>query len=162
MRNGLEAFVPRLLDLTKRAGIDVSEYLMDHVCYRVAEMSRYEALAHAWGLYAAKMHTSHVNGRPITVFVLQNPIVIAGRIIRVVELPAPKQLSLYPEGWEHAEFVIDESFVHFMARYRTHDFDTKSLRKELNPELGYKLPEGLRIKFHHLPLERVIEIESLG
>jgi predicted metalloenzyme YecM len=159
MLNGLDVFVPRLLELTRKAGIDVSEYLMDHVCYRVADLRRYEDLAHAWRLYSSKTHESLVNGRPITVFVLEQPIVVAGRIIRVLELPAPKEGSPYPEGWEHAEFVIDEPFAHFMSRYDEHVFDTKSLHKELNPELGYKLPEGLQIKFHQAPLEQVIEIE---
>ncbi|MCE9585745.1 VOC family protein [Candidatus Uhrbacteria bacterium] len=159
MLNGLDTFVPRLLDLTEKAGIDVSGYLMDHVCYRVADMDRYDGLAHAWRLFAEKTHTSLVNGRPITVFVLQKSLTIAGRIIRVIELPAPKQGSSYLEGWEHAEFVIDEPFSHFMSRYDEHDFDTKSLGKDLNPELGYKLPEGLQIKFHQMPLEHVIEIE---
>jgi len=160
MLNGLDVFVPRLLDLASKAGIDVSEYLMDHVCYRVAEMKRYKELAHVWRLFASKTHTSMVNGRPITVFVLHNPLKIAGRIIRVIELPAPKDGRMHPEGWEHAEFVIDEPFAHFMSRYDEHVFDTKGLTKELNPELGYKLSNGLQIKFHQMPLERVIEIEA--
>ncbi len=160
MLNGLESFVPRLLELTRQAGIDVSEYLMDHVCYRVADMKRYEELAHVWRLFAEKTHESMVNGRPITVFTLYTPIKIAGRIIRVIELPAPKEGAPYPEGWEHAEFVIDEPFAHFMSRYDEHVFDTRGLAKEFNPELGYKLPEGLQIKFHQMPLECVIEIEA--
>lgn len=83
---------------------------------------------------------------------------LAERFIRVIELPAPKEGSEYPEGWEHAEFVIDEPFARFMARYKKHVFDIKSLTRKLNPELGYSLPDGLRIKFHRLPLERVIEL----
>lgn len=160
MLNGLQAFVPKLLGLTERAGIDVSEYFMDHVCYRVTDMKRYEDLAHAWRLFAAKSHTSMVNGRPITVFVLYKPLTIAGRRIHVIELPAPKEGSSYPEGWEHAEFVVGEPLQHFMSRYEDHPFDRKGMDKELNPELGLKLGEGLQVKFHERPLEEIIEIEA--
>jgi len=160
MLNGLDAFLFRLFELTRKAGIDVSPYPMDHVCYRVATMERYLELAHAWRLYARVSHESIVNGRPISVFLLGTPLEVAGRVITCLELPAPKEGAPYPEGWEHAEFVIDEPFAHFMSRYDEHVFDTKGLTKELNPELGYKLPEGLQIKFHHLPLERVIQIEE--
>jgi hypothetical protein len=34
------------------------------------------------------------------------------------------------------------------------------LGKRINPELGLKLGGGLQVKFHHLPLFRVIEIEQ--
>lgn len=159
MFNGLEYFIPNLLGLVKESGIDVSDYLMDHVCYRTVDVSSFESIFARWRMFASRVHTSEVNGRPIHTLFLEKQITISGRIIRVIELPAPKQGSEYPEGWEHAGFVIGESFAQFISRYRSCDFDMRSFYRELNPELGYQLPDGLRIKFHRLPLERVIEIE---
>lgn len=160
--NEIEPFLDRLFSELARAGVDVSSYPMDHVCYRVAEMDRYEELKHAWGRYVDGFvgYESEVNGRPISVFVLMHPPTIGGRVIPALELPAPKEGSPYPEGWEHAEFVIDEPFEDFMARYKDLAFDTKGLTKRINPELGLKLGSGLQAKFHHLPLSRVIEIEQ--
>jgi len=161
MLNGIELFVPRVLGMAKRVGIDVSGYEMDHLCYRVATRARYDEIVHAWSWYAAKTYTSLVYDRLITVFVLHHALRICEREIRVIEVPAPKERDPYAEGWEHAEFVIGEPFDDFMARYpdMKDRFVTKSLDKTLNPELGFKLPDGLQIKFHHQPLERVIEIE---
>ncbi|MCC6563650.1 VOC family protein [Candidatus Uhrbacteria bacterium] len=155
----LEEFLQRLTSQLAEERVDVSRYEMDHVCYRVDSLTRYEMLAHAWRLYASDTHESLVGGRPISVFVLDRPLFRLGRSIAVLELPAPKKGSPYPEGWEHAEFVIDEPFETFMARHSHLVFDIKSIGKELNPELGLKLGHGLQVKFHHQPLARIIQIE---
>ena len=162
MLNGLEPFLTRLFHLLDEAGVDVSSFEMDHVCYRVASPERYDSLRHAWSRYVRNFtfHESLVNGRPIAVFVLEFPPTVCGRVIHAVELPAPKKGSAYDEGWEHAEFVIEESFDDFRARHSELVFDTKSVDKELNPELGLKLGHGLQVKFHHKPLGEVIEIEE--
>jgi predicted metalloenzyme YecM len=155
----LEQFLTRLFHLLDEAAVDVSELEMDHVCYRVETLERYKALAHAWRLYADDVHESPVNGRPISVFRLAKPLMRAGRSISLIELPAPKEGSSFVEGWEHAEFVIAESFFDFMRRHRNLVFDTKSVQKPLNPELGLKLAPGFQAKFHFLPLAKVIELE---
>lgn len=160
--NGIESFLENLFQEISAVGVDVSAFQMDHVCYRVADMGRYEELKHAWGRYVEgfESYESEVNGRPISVFVLMHPPTIGGRLIPVIELPAPKAGAAYPEGWEHAEFVIEEPFEAFMERYPMLEFDKKGLSKTINPELGLKLGGGLQVKFHHLPLSRVIEIEQ--
>lgn len=155
----LEVFLRRLFLALDAAGVDVSRYEMDHVCYRVETGERYEALVHAWRLYATSIHESLVNGRRIAVFRLERPQRVLGREIRVIELPAPKPGNPFVEGWEHAEFVIDESFEAFMARHPHLVFETKSLGKSLNPELGLRLGDGLQVKFHHQPLAHIVEIE---
>ena len=162
MLTTLEPFLIRLFHLIDEAGVDVSKFEMDHVCYRVATMERYHELCHAWSRYTKnhEFHESLVNGRPIAVFVLASPPTICGRVIPVVELPAPKDGVVYEDGWEHAEFVLDEPFQHFMSRYEELPFDRKSLGKELNPELGLKLGLGLQVKFHHQSLAEIIKIEA--
>ena len=155
----LEVFLGRLLSTLAARGVDVSIYEMDHVCYRVETLERYQALAHAWRLYFPDVHESLVNGRPISVFTLEQPLIRAGRPIKMIELPAPKEGSAFAEGWEHAEFVIDEPLEAFRARHPQLDFDTKSMGKELNPELGLKLGPGLQAKFHNQSLAEVIRLE---
>lgn len=155
----LEEFLQRLFSLLDEARVDVSRFEMDHVCYRVPTFARYEQLAHAWRLYAQDVHESPINGRPISVFMLRHPLPRAGRVVSVIELPAPKPGREEAEGFEHAEFVIDEPFDAFMARHPHLEFDPKSLGKELNPELGLKLGPNIQAKFHHLPLKHVVAIE---
>lgn len=161
MLNDLEPFLLRLFARLEVMRVDVSRFELDHVCYRVADMERYEALRHAWSRYARnfEFHESLVNGRPISVFVLAHPPTVCGRVVPVVELPAPKPGTSFAEGWEHAEFVLDEPFQHFMSRYEELPFDRKSLGKPLNPELGLPLGDGMQVKFHHRPLAEVILLE---
>lgn len=161
MLNGLEPFLQRLFLALAHVRVNVSAYEMDHVCYRVETLERYHELCHAWSKYTKDLtfHESLVNGRPIAVFVLASPPKFCGRVIPVIELPAPKEGSPHPEGWEHAEFVIDEPFSDFMSRYEDHPFDRKGLSKAYNPELGLPLGDGMQVKFHHLPLRQVIALE---
>lgn len=159
LRLPLEMFLGSLLSALASARVDVSVYEMDHVCYRVETLERYQALAHAWRLYSSDVHESLVNGRPISVFTLEKPLLRAGRSISLIELPAPKEGSAFVEGWEHAEFVIDEPLEAFMVRHPGLVFDTKSMAKERNAELGLKLGSGIQAKFHRQSLAEVIRLE---
>jgi len=55
--------------------------------------------------------------------------------------------------------VIDTDFESFMARYPHLRFDERARYKKSNPEVSIKLPTGYRVKFHHEPLDRVVERE---
>ena len=96
-----------------------------------------------------------ISGRPICTYKLRNPLVYEARKISVLELPAPKDGSPYQEGFEHVEFVIEESFEAFMQRYPHISFDTKALSKAINPDIGIDY-DGVRVKFHEQSLEYVV------
>lgn len=158
----LESFLLMMFAQLHELRVDVSGYLMDHVCYRTATAVAYETYKAELVALCDSPYESMVNGRMISVFVLREPIRLCGRVITCIELPAHKPGAPLIQGWEHAEFVIDEPFQHFMSRYEEHEsrFDRKGLGKKLNPELGFKLENGIQVKFHHLPLAEVIEIEK--
>lgn len=159
--SGLPIFLGMMFVSLEKMRVDVSSYLMDHVCYRVETLERYHELRASLSPLAAIVHEGPVSGRPITVFVLKTPFWIGERMISCIELPAPKEGSPFKEGWEHAEFVVDEPLENFQSRYAdAHSFDTKGMGKKLNPELGLKIGGGLQVKFHELPLAQVIEIEQ--
>lgn len=81
------------------------------------------------------------------------------RTVGIIELPSVKDGSPYAEGLEHCEFVIDVDFATFIARYPTIHFDLRALHKESNPDIAVKLPSGHSVKFHHQPLDVVVEQE---
>ncbi|MEL7120575.1 MAG: VOC family protein, partial [Bacteroidota bacterium] len=74
----------------------------------------------------------------------------------ILELPAPKIISKYQEGFEHVEFVIDKPFNDFMTQYRYIKFETKGMNKSINPDIKIKY-NNLSVKFHHHNLEYVIK-----
>lgn len=135
--------------------IDVSSYELDHLCYRVVELKRYEELKDQLTLLGSLLGENIIGGRPIATFQLQEPIHYRERKIQVLELPAPKSGRNYPEGYEHVEFVIDQPFEAFMAQYPKLKFETKGINKLVNADIQLQY-QGFGVKFHRQSLANVI------
>ncbi|ORY06078.1 Glyoxalase/Bleomycin resistance protein/Dihydroxybiphenyl dioxygenase [Basidiobolus meristosporus CBS 931.73] len=160
-------FVTQVLHTLHGHGIDVSENMMDHVCYRVESLSEYEECKLELSSKGCLLIENNIGGRPIATFKLNNPILVTDPIskqvreVRVIELPSPKTGSFYKTGLEHVEFVIADSFEHFISKHEKLSFSTKGSFKPVNPEISLKFKElGFSVKFHHMPLEQVIELEK--
>jgi len=136
--------------------VDVRNYELDHICYRVETIERYEALKKALSPLGKLLVESQIGGRSIATFQLHKPIVFQNRQIHVLELPAPKTGSFYKEGFEHVEFVIDTPFENFMQKHSHLSFKTKGMSKAVNPEISLRY-DDFAVKFHHHTLAYVIE-----
>jgi DNA-binding Xre family transcriptional regulator/predicted metalloenzyme YecM len=154
------SFLDQLFYELDQAGLDLRTNELDHLCYRVESLERYREMKHSLlGEGHRLLSENTINNRPIAAFELANPIPYKGRNIYCLELPAPKTSSPYPEGFEHAEFVIDESFRAFQQKYPSIVFDTRGVEKAHNPEL--RLSFGtLNVKFHHKSLMELIKEEN--
>ena len=132
----------------------------DHLCYRVETVERYEELVGELSDLGENIGSNIVSGRPITIFKLHEPLMWRDLSIACLELPAPKDGSFYREGWEHAEFVIPE-LNEFREKHQDKlNFNTKSMGRCLNPELGLKINDRYQVKFHPLHIMNVIETEK--
>jgi HAD superfamily hydrolase (TIGR01549 family) len=154
-----ENFFRDLVSELTRIGIPAIALTSDHLCFRVSTLTEYEVYKLHLSSHGELLTESLVNGRPISTFRLTNPFQTESHTIELIELPAPKPETSYRSGFEHAEFIIKEAFDHFSARFPMLSF-TESGNKSLNPELCLKLKGGKQAKFHHLNLDRVIEIEK--
>lgn len=132
---------------------------IDHLCYRVSTEEAYKKFKNEFSSLGNLLIESEVNGRLISTFKLHKAIQYHGWLIDLVELPAPKKGKQTIEGFEHAEVVIDIPFEEIKRRYSHCQFDESGLKKNLNKELEIKLKD-LAIKFHHMSLEQVIEVEK--
>lgn len=139
--------------------IPVQALKCDHLCFRVGTTEEYSFYKQALLKQGKLLTEAIVNGRAISTFKLHRPFKTTTHEIELVELPAPKTGANYQTGFEHAEFVISEDFSTFRAKHSQLHF-TESGNKTLNPELCLKLKNDKQAKFHHLSLERVIEIEE--
>ena len=136
-----------------QAGWDI-----DHLCYRVSSLDRYDALKKDFSTFGTLLVESEVNGRPIATFKLFDPITWGDANIDVVELPAPKPSKPTTEGFEHIEVVVDVPMKDLIERYAHLPLDRGGLKKDFNAELEITL--GSRnLKFHHLSLESVVNLE---
>lgn len=154
-----QSFLNELFNCLEIKKIDVSSLYLDHICYRVATLHRYDELRKELLKSNKLLVESDVNGRMIATFKLASPIQYKDRVIDCLELPSPKPGSSYKEGFEHVEFVIKDDFQTFMKKYPECEFKTKAMNKEFNPEIRIDLTDSIAVKFHHMTLEKVIEIE---
>lgn len=144
------------------SGIDRNDIAMlDHLCYRVETDARYIEMKHTLGEVAILRGESQVQGRSIAIFEFNEYVKSHGWVVPYIELPAPKEGSPYPEGLEHAEFVVVGSLERFQQKYKDVPFDTKAMGRGLNPELGLKTDRAA-MKFHKLQIGTVVDIEALA
>jgi predicted metalloenzyme YecM len=161
-------FVSRLITGLQKVGIDVDELYMDHLCYRVETTQEYKLRYEELQIIATLLTEELIGGRPIATFKLHKGIHIAlsNRIVECIELPMPKPSTFYCSGWEHAEFVLNESesLQDFAKRHPTIDWDYSGLDKSCNQDIRVELDSNsstkMNVKFHKLSLEKVIELES--
>lgn len=154
---GVSFFESLVLEL-EFLGFDPLELRCDHLCYRVKTESEYLHFKHFLSSHSELLTEALVNGRFISTFRLNDPFFTTRGSISLLELPAPKAGTIYETGFEHAEFVVSESFESIKSRFPSLTFKTAG-QKNLNPELQLEISSGTA-KFHHIPLDRVIEIEE--
>lgn len=149
-------FLEKIFNNLENDRIDVSDYELDHICYRVESLERYEFVKKELLKIGDLLLENEVSGRNIAKIKLQKPIVFKSKKIDVVELPQPKEGYEFEEGFEHVEFVISESFEEFMKKYSNIEFKTDGMQKEINADISMQY-EDCSIKFHHHTLEYVVK-----
>ncbi len=151
----IASFMEKILLVLEKDRIDVSTYLLDHICYRVETLARYVELKKSLQERNEKISENIIHGRPISVFKLKKPLVYGKWNISCLELPSPKPNSFYPEGYEHVEFVVP-NLQKFSKQYSHLPFQEDLIPQNRTLSLKY---DGLSIKFHEQPLERVVKIQ---
>lgn len=141
------------------AGIPANSLKSDHLCFRVSTLEEYDFYKMALSKYGELLTEAMVNGRAISTFRLAAAFQTNSHEVPLLELPAPKPGTTYSTGFEHAEFLVNKCFTTFRSQFPHLDF-AEGGNQTLNPELCLKLGQGIQAKFHHLSLDRVIEIEE--
>jgi predicted metalloenzyme YecM len=155
-----EQFLNEQLKLIKTLRLDLQDWQVDHLCYRVESRQRYEEMKVFLNSFATLLIESMVGGRLIATFKLERPLKSNQGKTSLIELPAPKKGRDDHEGFEHLEIVTPLSFDDLQGQYPNLDFKESRKLNDFNNELKLKLSERTQVKFHHMSLERVIEIEK--
>ncbi|KYQ91530.1 dihydroxybiphenyl dioxygenase domain-containing protein [Tieghemostelium lacteum] len=158
---------------------EIDQYEVDHLCYRVTSEAMYQQKKIELSKVGDLLTETMINGRPISVFKLNNPIQYQNRLIPAIELPCPKPISHHVQGLEHMEMVINCDFDSMRSKYSHIDWVLAGINKSFNADLEieftlsqqdkldlqyppstYNEKRTISVKFHHLPLEKVVEIEK--
>lgn len=178
----IEGFDSKINDfLTELAmlGISTNSFTIDHIALRIKAsdivMQLEEEILSNGGRILEK---SVVNGRPIAIIQLPEPVKISEQEIFVLELPYPATPHDYTEdSWEHVEIVIggnasnnDELKMRFQEIFpnaKLDEIQSSGIKiKESqaiaendqlpNPTITFEKYKGLAVKFHCKSLQEVI------
>ncbi|CAM2937556.1 VOC family protein [Moritella viscosa] len=151
----------------------------DHVALRVNDIATAESLLAEFTQRGQVISDSIINGRPIYIIVLDEPLTLGDWLIDCVELPFPAKH--YPQqGWEHIELVLPGDATNMAAleqvlRVINPDIDTllasddsikikrsaPQVEGEIlaNPTIAFK-QDGICIKVHSAGIKAVVASES--
>ncbi|ALV91971.1 hypothetical protein QU24_21220 [Pantoea rodasii] len=106
LEQDLMRFEQALQQFSARLGLELTQHEADHLavrCHQFATAERWKA-----GLLqiGSQFSEAMINGRPICLFKLHQPLTLAGWQIDVIELPWPGEKLYRHEGWEHVEIVL--------------------------------------------------------
>lgn len=108
-----DRFSDRLGQLIRTCGLDLELFHMDHVALRPTTQLGVIVAERLLGKRSDLVSVREVNGRPISVFHLTEPLHVLGRPVAFVEVlhlkTSPERrgpLSQGELGWDHAEFVF--------------------------------------------------------
>lgn len=154
-----QEFLKKTLESLKAVQFNLEKHWhIDHLCYRTSSEENYSEIKEIFSRFSRLLIESEVNGRMISTYKLHTPIVCGDWSVDLIEVPAPKKGKVTPEGFEHFEVVCDLTFTELKKRYHQFQFNDGGLSKDLNQELEFSF-EGFAVKFHHLSLESVINLE---
>ena len=142
------------------AGIEKNELaLLDHLGYRTETLEEYADVLEKFRPLGKDLGEIEVEGRPISVIALDQPIEAGGWVVPFLEVIAPKEGSPYSSGLEHAEFVTVRLLGDFEARHSELPFKRDAMSRKINPELKYR-ESGISVKFHRMSIGTVVELEA--
>lgn len=102
----LAQFEKKIQQLATLSNIDLSLYEIDHIAVRVNQNDTAQQWHRGLLAYGKILKESIVNGRPIALFSLNQPLTFLSQQVEIVELPFPKDKHYPQEGWEHIEIVF--------------------------------------------------------
>lgn len=156
----LAEFERQIRQIAEIAGIDLNEFEIDHLAVRVNTVEKAEAwkamllgepfsssVYEGRKVSASLLKESLVNGRPIALIDLHQPLTFCHQAVSIIELPFPKDKTYPTEGWEHIEIVVpmlaDESVEQWTERL----CKRWNLRENLHIQLKISEPfvEGERL-----------------
>jgi predicted metalloenzyme YecM len=92
--------------LAERLGLNITPLAADHISLRCHQNATAERWRRGFEQCGELLSENIINGRPICLFKLHEPVCVAHWQFDVVELPWPGEKRYPHEGWEHIEIVL--------------------------------------------------------
>ncbi|MDG6882374.1 Uncharacterized protein conserved in bacteria [Phocoenobacter uteri] len=132
-------FEEKIKKLAKVMRVSLNNYQIDHLAIRLNQKETAQLCLVTLLKYGKVISDNMVNGRPIYIIKLNEPLIIANQKVDVIELPFPKGKTYPVEGLEHIEivmpFVENETTQQWCERIQT------TFLWHKNPQLKVKVSE---------------------
>ncbi|MCE9684875.1 VOC family protein [Shewanella sp. AS16] len=103
---GWPAFVQAIQEFITRLGLTRLQLECDHAALRVNSVAAADALRLAFSRRGQVISEAKINGRPILIIKLDEPLQLGPMAVECIELPYPGDKHYPQEGWEHIELVL--------------------------------------------------------
>lgn len=153
-----EYFISNLLKHLENKNINITNYPIDHLCYRTSTLDEYNAMKKNLLTFSKSYIENIHHGRPITKFILSKPIIYKDYSITLIELPAPQKNHTYDTGLEHLEMVVKNNFDIFKNKYKsiwTGSDDSGPYNQTIFIDF-----DKHKVKFHKRSLLDVLKLEN--
>ncbi|AZG72945.1 VOC family protein [Shewanella livingstonensis] len=175
-------FSQRITAFIYQLGLDSLSLHCDHAALRVNSNNTAQLLADEFSQHGEIISKNMINGRPILIIKLAEPLVIGTMHIQCVELPFPSDKNYPVEGWEHIELVFPskaktcDAFVVELIDKAPHlanvlagnsDIKVKQSSPKgdnerlANPTIAFKA-NGICIKVHPHDIQTIIASEQVN
>ena len=101
-----DEFETNILKLMKKLGLDGLQLECDHASLRVNSVEGAEQLKADFARLGDIISDNIINGRPILIIRLHQPLTLGSMSVPCIELPFPSDKHYPVEGWEHIELVL--------------------------------------------------------
>ena len=151
-----QSFLNSFFEQIQAVGIDISELDLDHIAYQASSAQNYDELKPKFLELGEEISEEIIGGRRVAVFKLDKPIHYKEYFIPALELIEPRAGQQCKSEFQHAEFVLEQSFEDYIARYPHLPWDTSSMHRDEFAHLKLNFDNGLTLKFLHQPILEMV------
>ena len=102
----LASFEDKVEKLMIKLSINEFNLKCDHIALRVNDLQTAVELHQNFELIGQVISDKIINGRPIIIIKLNEPLFILNQKVDYIELPYPSSRTYPIEGWEHIELIL--------------------------------------------------------
>lgn len=141
-------FLDRFFKRLKIFKIDIDTMQLDHIAYQASTPDEYNILMPEFLKAGELIREVIIKDRRVAVFKFFRQVNYREYSIEAAELIEPVADTQPESGWEHAEFVLKESFESFITKHPNIPWDTSSMDRLKFAHLKLRLADNMQVKFH--------------
>ena len=149
-------FLDSFFEQINNVGLDISGLPLDHIAYQASSKEDYEQHLPQFSKLGELVSEEIIGGRRVAVVKLDDPLVYKDYRIPALELIEPKEGQVCDSDFQHAEFVVNQTFEKYIEQYPNINWDTSSMGRDEFSHLKLNF-EGLTLKFLQRPILELFE-----